>query len=411
MSTNWKQVMGQYSPRFKRLGRRNAKWLAMAVLIGAAIYRLKFTPVPVVAHTAAAQPLSAEVMGTGTLNTHFKAAASPKVFQGRLVRVLVDQNDFVTNGQLLAMLDDSEQRRQVETAQATADAAQATAHRVRNDEARAQAVLKLAQTDFDRIAQLFTNRIVSASDYDSAMEQRRAAESGLAVAQSAIVEADRQQIAAEKQLGYQKELLADTLIPAPFDGLVVKRNHDPGDVVTPGASILDLVDTNETWVSAWVDETAMAPLRTNQPARVVFRSDPDKSYPGQVARIGRETDPETREFIVDVWLRELPANWTIGQRAEVYIETGRAANAVVVPEKFLLWREGRSGVLVNEHGRARWRDVKLGLRGHGVAQVLSGLLAGEQVVTPAAGENVLALEGQRIRIQSPATALDKAGTL
>ena len=226
------------------------------------------------------------------------------------------------------------------------------------------------------------------------------AKSGLAVARSAIIEAERQQVAAEKQLDYQQELLADTLIPAPLNGLVTKRNHDPGDVVTPGASILDLVDTNELWVSAWVDETAMAPLRTNQPARVVFRSEPAKPYPGRVARLGRQTDPETREFVVDVLVRELPANWTVGQRAEVYIETGCATNALVLPVNFLLWRDGQPGVLVNDHGRARWRTVKLGLRGREAFEVASGLAAGEQVVAPAAGANALTLEARRVRLQA-----------
>ena len=284
-----------------------------------------------------------EVMGTGTLNTHYKAAASPKVFQGRLVEVLVDQNDFVTNGQVLARLDDSEQRRQVEMAQATLGGARATVRRVGDDEARAQAVLKLARIECDRTASLFTNQIASASDYDTTVEQLHVAEAGLAVARSAIVEAERQELAAEKQLAYQQELLADTLIPAPFSGLVIKRNHDPGDVVTPGASILDLVDTNEVWVSAWVDETAMAPLKTNQPARVAFRSEPGKAYAGWVARLGRQTDHETQEFVVDVRLRKSPANWTIGQRAEVYIETGCAADALVLPAKFLVWQKPAAG--------------------------------------------------------------------
>lgn len=381
--------------------RRSAKWLVLVLIAGIVVYRVRYAPIPVIAQPVTHGSIVAEVMGTGTLNTHFKAAASPKTFQGRLVQVLADQNDFVTNGQLLAVLDDNEQRRQVEVAQATLNAAQATVRRVRDDEARAQAVLKLAQLDFERVGALFTNKIAAASDYDSSVEQLRAAESGMAVAQSAIVEADRQQIAAGKQLDYQKELLADTLIPAPFNGLVIKRNLDPGDVVTPGASILDLVDTNEIWVSAWVDETAMAPLATNQPARVVFRSEPAKSYPGRVARLGRQTDTETREFVVDVSLRELPANWTIGQRAEVYIETGRAANALVLPAKFLLWREGQPGVLVNERGTARWRDVKLGLRGREAVEILAGLAAGEQVVTLAAGENALTLEGRRVRATVP----------
>ena len=387
------------SKQMGRLLSAAAKWLALALLVALVVYRLKFAPVPVVGQKVAAGVVAAEVMGTGTLATHYKAAASPKAFQGRLVQVLADQNDYVTNGQLLAVLDDSEQRRQVETTQATLDAAQATAHRVREDEARAQAVLKLADLNQRREAELLPTRSTSQQDYDQAAEAVEAAKSGLAVAQAAIVEADRQEIAAEKQRAYQKELLADTRIPAPFDGLVVKRNRDPGDVVTPGASIVDLVDTNEIWVSAWVDETAMAPLRTNQLARVVLRSEPGKAYPGRVARLGRQTDPETREFVVDVLLRALPAHWTIGQRAEVYIETGCAANALVLPAKFLFWREGQPGVLVNDRGRARWRSVKLGVRGREAAEVSSGLVAGEQILAPAAGESALALENRRVRVE------------
>jgi HlyD family secretion protein len=380
---------------------------AVAIFV---IYHLQFRPVPVTAHTLGTGEVRGEVMGTGTLNTHYKAAASPKVIQGRLVQVLVDQNDFVTNGQLLARLDDSEQRRQVEMAQATLNAAQATVRRVGDDEARAQAVLKLARIEFDRVASLFSNRIASASEYDTVVEQLHVGEAGLAVALSTILEAERQQVAAEKQLSYQQELLADTLVHAPFSGLVTRRNHDPGDVVTPGASILDLVDTNEVWVSAWVDETAMAPLRTNQPARVVFRSESSKSYSGYVARLGRQTDPETREFVVDVLVQGLPENWTVGQRAEVYIETGCATAALVLPAKFLLWRDGQPGVLVNDQGRARWRTVKIGLRGREVFEVTSGLAAGKQVVARAADVNASMLEGQRVRVQAAHPLLVKTTT-
>ena len=81
---------------------------------------------------------------------------------------------------------------------------------------------------------------------------------------------------------------------SPYDGLVTRRDRDPGGIVVPGASILQLVATNEIWVSAWVDETAMTGLKVDQPARVVFRSEPAKNYAGEVARLGRETDRETR---------------------------------------------------------------------------------------------------------------------
>ena len=214
--------------------------------------------------------------------------------------------------------------------------------------------------------------------------------------QTAIVEAESQVLTAEKNLLYQKEHLAFTEMRSPYDGLVTRRDRDPGGMVVPGASILQLVATNEIWVSAWVDETAMAGLRAGQPARVVFRSEPGKRYAGEVARLGREADRETREFVVDVRVKELPENWTIGQRAEVFIETGRKSNVLVMPAAFVRWRENKPGVFVNDHGRARWRGVTLGLRGLQEVEVTQGLSAGEQIVRPVEGQKQALNDGQRI---------------
>lgn len=210
------------------------------------------------------------------------------------------------------------------------------------------------------------------------------------------MEAESQVFTAEKTLLYQKEHLAFTEMRSPYDGLITRRDRDPGGVVVPGASILQLVATNEIWVSAWVDETAMSGLKTGQPARVVFRSEPAKSYAGEVARLGREADRETREFVVDVRVKELSENWTIGQRAEVFIETGRKANVVLIPAQFVRWRENKAGVFVNKHGEAHWRGVTLGLRGLQNVEVTVGLSSGEQIVRPVEGQRQPLTDGQRI---------------
>ena len=86
-------------------------------------------------------------------------------------------------------------------------------------------------------------------------------------------------------------------------------------MVVPGSSIFAVVATNELWVNAWVDESAMAVVRPKQPARVVFRARPAESLAGTVVRRSRETDRETREFLVDVAPTKLPADWSVGQRA------------------------------------------------------------------------------------------------
>jgi RND family efflux transporter MFP subunit len=197
-------------------------------------------------------------------------------------------------------------------------------------------------------------------------------------------------------LAYQKERLAYTQILSPYDGLVVRRDRDPGGVVVPGGSLMQLISTNEIWISAWVDETTMNALDVGQPARIVFRSDPEKNYHGEVARLGRETDRETREFLADVRVRELPKNWTVGQRAEVFVQTGHKSGVLAIPQRFVQWREGKGGAFVNERGRAKWRAITLGLHGRDTAEVTQGLRTGDQVVAPREAKQPPLTDGQRI---------------
>jgi HlyD family secretion protein len=370
-------------------------WLVAAVVAVFGVYRLKFNPIPVTAHTVATGEVRGEVMGTGTLEARVKTTISPRI-QERLAEVLVDQGDYVKSGQLLARLDDAETKQQVAIAEASLAAARATVERVSADEARSLAVLKQAQQDHQRSVQLLAGKIAAQADFDKTAEALHVAESDLKRSRAVIVEAQSQVFTAEKSLLYRREQMAFTEVRSPYDGLVTRRDRDPGGMVVPGASILQLVATNEIWVSAWVDETAMKGLKAGQSARVAFRSEPARTYAGEVARLGREADRETREFLVDVRVKELPENWTIGQRAEVFIETARKSSVVAMPAPFVLWRAEKAGVFVNDHGKARWREITPGLRGLTNLEATQGLSAGEQIVRPGEGQKQPLSDGQRI---------------
>lgn len=375
-------------------------FLIISVLVAVAgliFYRLRLTPMEVAVHVMARGVIASEVMGTGTLEARVKTTVGARI-QERLVQVLADQGDRVEAGQLLARLDDAEARQQVAIAEATLDAAHRTAERVTADLARSEAVLALSRLDHRRKTDLLTTKAASQSDVDKTAEALRIAEADLQRTHAAIAEAQSQVVTAEKTLLYRKEQLAFTEIRAPYTGLVIRRDRDPGDVLVPGGSLLELVSLEELWVSAWIDETAIPALAPGQPARVVFRSEPGHDYPGSVARLGRETDRETREFLVDVRVEELPKNWSIGQRAEVFIETGRQVDALLLPLGFLVWQGGHPGVFVEEGGHSRWRDITLGLRGARDVAIHAGLSAGERVVHPAeAGKGALT-DGQRIAL-------------
>ena len=378
--------------------RKNWKWLIVLVVVVAVMLRFTFTSTPVAAHVVQKTNVVAEVMGTGTLEARIKTTLSPRI-QERLAEVLVDQGDHVSAGQWLARLDDGELKRQVEVTEAGLASAKATEARVRVDEVRAQAVAQQARQDHKRVSDLVSTKISSQSELDKAIELLHVAESDLLRTHAATLEAQQQINLAAKNLAHQQERLTFTRILSPYDGLVTRRDRDAGGVVVPGSSILQLISTNELWVSAWVDETASSGLATGQAARVAFRSGPGKSHPGEVARLSRETDRETREFLVDVRVQELPPNWTLGQRAEVFIETGRKPDALVVPQRFIQWRAGKPGAFVAAGGKAAWRDVTIGLRGRETVEVTQGISAGETVVAPTDPKQPPLKPGQRVAVK------------
>lgn len=382
----------------KNLNARHIAWLTISlIVVSFTVYRLKFSPIPVIAHTVTRGALSNEIMGTGTLEARVKTTISPRI-QERLAEVFVDQGDTVKAGQLLARLDTAELKQEVAVAQASLAASGAGVERVGTDNARTQAVLQLSQVEHQRYAELAARKFVSQSDLDKATQTLGVAEADLKRSRSSVTEARKQVLSAKENLHLREKQLAFTELRSPYDGLVVRRDRDPGVVVVPGSSILQIIDTREMWVSAWVDETAMAALAVDQPVRVVFRSEPDKNYPGKVARLGREADRETREFLVDVRVEQLPANWAVGQRAEVFIESSRRSDVVTIPQHFLLWRSSKPGVMVNDGGKAHWRDIGLGLQGQQDTEVTQGLSAGEQIVNPADPKQAIA-DGQAVKAQ------------
>ncbi|MCA9240733.1 MAG: efflux RND transporter periplasmic adaptor subunit [Planctomycetales bacterium] len=375
---------------------RYLRWPLLLAAIAGGVFFVRSRPTPVEARKVERGPIVAEVMGTGTLEARVRATISPKI-SGRLAEVLVDQGDRIEAGQLLARLDDDEWAQQVRVAEATLEAARVSVGRFEAEQRQAQATFAQAESDYRRTSDLVSRNAVTESELEKAREAYEVAQAGVARAEAALLEAGQQVALANESLKYQQTRLADTRLLAPFDGLVIKRYRDPGAIAVPGSPILDVISLDELWVSAWVDETQMGNLKPDLPARVVFRSQREKAFSGRVARLGKQSDRETREFIVDVRVVELPDNWSIGQRAEVFIEWDRSEDSVTVPEQLIARRNGQKGVWVAEQSIAQWRPIEVGLQGQGKVEVAEGLEPGELVVTPL--RVGIPLEGRRVQPQ------------
>ena len=376
---------------------KSFKWLkvlAVVLVLAGILYWLRFRPVPVQAYRVTKGDIVAEVMGTGTLEARVQTTVSSKI-AGRIVQLLADQGDRVEAGQVLVRLDDSELVQQVEIARSTLAAAKATVERVETDERRTKAVLDKVLRDHERNRKLFANKSISVNEIENSDKALTIAEADYASTRAASLEKKKGLIVAQNTLDYNLARLEDTVIKAPFKGLMVRRDREPGDVVVPGSSIFLLISTEELWVRAWVDETDMAKLSPDQPARIVFRSEPGRPYPGKVVRLGRETDRETRQFVVDVEVRSLPGNWSVGQRAEVFIQSARKKDVLVIPSRLLLRDKAGIGVYVLSGGKASWRSLKTGLRGLEAVEVLEGLASGDTVVTGVGSQDLD--DGRRVK--------------
>jgi HlyD family secretion protein len=371
------------------------RWLVLAVIVGGVVYQMRFAPVTVQGIFPTRQTIKSEVMGTGTLEARVSTTISPKI-AGRIGEVLVDQGDKVQQGQLLVKLDDEELQQQVEIASANVEAANAALQRLMADKNRAIAVFEQSKRHHDRIQSLKEKNASSQDDVDRAVESLAVATADTTRAEAAIAEGQKGLLAAEKTQEYHRARLADTVINAPFAGLIVERQREAGDIAVPGSAILTLISTDVLWISAWVDETEMSKLSVDQPARIVFRSHPEPSFAGKVVRLAKQADRETREFVVDVQVSELPENWAVGQRAEVFIEADRQDDVLTIPLTTLSRRDNQEGVFVAADGTARWKAVTLGVRGREFVEAREGLSESEIVLLVPTGQPMLT-DGRRVR--------------
>ena len=385
---------GSIGPHLRRLG-----WLvALVAIAGLLIYNRWFSVLEVKTHQIKRGILKIEVFGTGTLEAKTHAVLGAQI-PGRITKISAEQGERVKAGQLLAQLDSDEKQHQLEMAQASLEAAKAGVIRLKADHERSKAVNKQAQRNLSRAKSLLKSKVQSASESEKTEEKLAIAQAGLNRTLGAISEAKAQVLAAEKNILYQQARLNYTYINAPFDGLILVRHRDRGGIVVPGSPIYELVAMDVLWITAWVDETQMNFLKPGQPVRVVFRSNPESEFRGTVDRLGKQVDRESREFVVDVQVQVIPDNWAIGQRAEVYIETERREDTLLLPLRLLVIIDDASGVWVVRDGAVYWQPVKIGLRGNDTVAIIAGLSEGDLVVSTPLGDTPGLRDGRRVKVK------------
>jgi len=369
--------------------RRRWRWgllTAVAVAIGAAVLKPK---VPEVQTVSVAQTTPSvqyqQLTASGFVVAQRRAAVASKA-TGRLVELNVREGSRVKAGQLLARLDASDVQATLQVAQAAIGQAQALAAQGQALVRQAQVELGNAEAEFERTRQLREQGFVSPQALDAAQRRLDAARASVASAQAGAAQSQASITQARAQLGVQQVNQGYTEIRAPFDGVVLAKNANVGDLITPFSNaagsqgaVLTLADLSTLEVEADVSEGSLAKVTQGMPVEITLDALPGQRFRGQVASIVPTVDRAKATVMTKVKFETLSDRILPEMSAKVLFLSQRPTDAeqqpvLAVPAKALV--DGTVWKLVTEGDRTRVQAVA----------VKAGRKLAEAVeVTPAAG--------------------------
>ena len=350
---------GNILPATRRRNRRRWLWLALAVLVVAgAAFAIATRPQEVqVSSVLSAYPSAqyAELTASGYVVAQRRAAVSSKA-TGRLVELRVREGSVVKAGELIARLDAADVAASTAAAAAGVRQAEAGKAQAKASQAQAQVELSNAETELNRQLALEKQGFVSTQAVDAARRRVDAARATLASALAGIASADGAYSVAGAQLKVQQVQRDSTEIRAPFDGVVLVKNANVGDLITPFSSaggtqgaVVTMADMGTLEVEADVSEANVARVKIDMPVEIVLDALPGQRFRGVVVRIVPTVDRAKATVMTKVRFEALDARILPEMSAKVVFLTQRPNDAELKPvlavnPKTVVERDGRKVV-------------------------------------------------------------------
>lgn len=272
---------------------------------------------------------------------------------GRIVKVCVDPGVRVTQGTVIAEVDNELRRLAVEQAVAQLGLAKANAEQADRDAARNEA--------------LFASGDLSSSEMEGFRVAAQAASSALRVAEAGLGAARRQ--------------LVDTQVRSPIPGIVASRLVEVGETVAPGAPVANVVDLEVVKVLLSVPEEEIGRVGEGQASMVTSDLHPGLVLEGTVLSVGAKAEGDSHRYPVEVEVANPDGRLRAGMFVRTTIVTAVQDRIPLTPVGALVDEGGVPKVYVVKDGRARLRPVTLAGREAGLAGFSAGLMEGDLVVT------------------------------
>ena len=312
---------------------------------GPAAADTKAINVPTMVVKAAPAPVYATLPGT---IVSLKRAEISSRLTGYVRQVDVQAGDKVHAGQHLLTIDSSDVRGNLQQAHAGLN--------------QAQAVYADADTNFKRYTALFPQGAVSRMQLDAAEREYHTAQAQLASAKAALR-------MAQAEIGY-----AD--VTAPFNGVVVEKLVDPGDLATPGKPLIVVEDEHDLEIQSYAPDDVYAALHRGEKLSFSLGT---ASYTGELRSVVAAADAQTHTHLMRISIPD-GSSFTSGLYVQVHVPVAQQQE-VRIPTSALTERAGITGVFVVDHeGRVHFRLVRIGHTDGERVEIQSGLADGERIV-------------------------------
>ncbi|MGE0387293.1 MAG: efflux RND transporter periplasmic adaptor subunit [Gammaproteobacteria bacterium] len=325
---------------------RDAALLVLAAAGVAAAHAAELATV-----TSAMASVPQEIAFDGVIEAINQSTVSAQT-NSRVEELPFDVGDYVEKGQVIVRMRDTEQRARAQSADASI--------------AEARARLAEAQLNFDRTRQVYERKLIAKAQLDRAAAELDSARARVAAAQA---------VSRETQEG-----VAYTVIRAPYSGIVLSREVNPGETVTVGKALMVGLSLEHLRAVVEVPQQHIGPLRQHRTARVIL---PDgQSLAVTEMRIPPAADPATHTFRVLVTLPAGDYGMFPGTLIKVAFVSGSQQRLLVPPSAVVRRSEVTGVYVVGRNGRVELRYVSVGTPTEdGRVPVLSGLSAGERIAT------------------------------
>ncbi len=373
-------------------------WFVVLVVAGIVLKLTLFAPAKIKVVSVEKRDLTALVYGNGTVEAKVVVGVSSKI-TGRIVELFADQGDRVKRGQLLARLENDDFRHQEEQSEAGLNRSAASMNVEQANLQKARSNLILAEKNAQRFKTLADKNMVSkqeAEQYDTVCQVAR---EEVTRSQAAVEAMRMEQQAGRANVGFARSKIADTLIYAPQDGIIITRDLEQGATVSPGISIFTLADPRTVWMKANVDESQLQGVAVGRKAMITLRSSPGEQLPGQVARLGHQSDRVTEELEVDVAFTEPLKNFRLGEQSDVYIIAGMKQAAPSLPSATIVTKDKKRGVWVVKKGKLEFKEVTIGIADRrNFTEIISGVDGGDRVAMAPPPEMSKFQAGMKVRV-------------